>query len=113
MKRSEIWLVKLDPTVGDEITKTRPAVIVNNDKTGILSLKIVVPISDWKEQHSIVPWLVRLEPTFENGLSKVSKADAFQVRSISQERFVKKIGALSERTMKEIAKALSIVLNLE
>jgi mRNA interferase MazF len=45
MRRSEIWLINLDPTVGAEIRKTRPAAIVSEDAIGILPLKVVVPIT--------------------------------------------------------------------
>jgi mRNA interferase MazF len=74
MLRSEIWLLNLDPTVGSEIRKTRPAVIVSEDAVGILPLKVVVPITEWKDRYAIAPWLVRLEPNAENGLDKVSAA---------------------------------------
>ena len=49
MKRGEIWLINLDPTLGAEIKKTRPAVIVSADQLGKLPLSIIVPITDWKE----------------------------------------------------------------
>ena len=45
MKQGEIWLVNLDPTVGSEINKARPAVIVNDDALGRLPLKVVVPFT--------------------------------------------------------------------
>jgi mRNA interferase MazF len=45
MRRGQVWLINLDPTVGAEIKKTRPAVVVNNDAIGILPLKVVVPIT--------------------------------------------------------------------
>jgi len=48
MKQGEIWLINLDPTVGAEIKKTRPAIIVNDNSTGKLPLKIIVPITGWK-----------------------------------------------------------------
>ncbi len=41
MRRGEIWLINLDPTIGAEIKKTRPAVIVNDDAVGIRELKII------------------------------------------------------------------------
>ena len=50
MLRGEIWLINLDPTVGSEIRKTRPAVIVNDDSVGALPLKVIVPITEWKER---------------------------------------------------------------
>jgi mRNA interferase MazF len=56
---------------------------------------------------------VRLEPSAENGLDKVSAADAFQVRSVAQERFVKRVGKLSDKVMQYIVRALAFVLNLE
>lgn len=113
VQRSEIWLINLDPTIGAEIKKTRPAVIVNDDAIGILPLKVIVPITDWKDRYAIAPWMVRLEPDGTNGLEKSSAADAFQVRSVSQDRFVRRLGKLPDFTMKAIAKALSIVLSID
>ena len=113
MHRGEVWLINLDPTVGSEIKKTRPAVIVNDDAIGILPLKVIVPITDWKDGYSVAPWMVRLEADAQCGLSKTSAADAFQVRSVAQERFVRQVGRLSEAAMQEIIKALTIVLSIE
>ena len=113
MLRGEIWLINLDPTVGAEIRKTRPAVIMNDDAIGVLPLKVIVPITDWKERYAVAPWLVRLEPAAENGLGKASAADTFQVRSVSQERFVRRIGRLQDAVMREIANALATVLGIE
>lgn len=50
MKRGEIWQVNLDPTIGAEIQKLRPAIIVNDDSIGILPLRVIIPITDWKPQ---------------------------------------------------------------
>jgi mRNA interferase MazF len=112
MYRGEVWLINLDPTIGAEIRKTRPAVIVNDDAIGILPLKVIVPITEWKDYYVIAPWMVRLEPGVENGLSKPSAADAFQVRSVAQERFVRRLGKLSGTAMREITKALAVVLSI-
>jgi len=113
MLRGEVWLINLDPTFGSEIKKTRPAVIVNDDAIGILPLKVIVPITDWKDHYSVASWMVRLETDAENGLSKTSAADTFQVRSVAKERFVRQVGKLSDMVMLEISKALAIVLNIE
>ena len=110
MRRGEVWLIDLDPTVGSEIRKTRPAVIVNDDAVGALPLKVIVPITDWKDHYDIAAWMVRIDPDPMNGLSKVSAADAFQVRSVSQQRFVRQIGRLPTTLMGEIGKALAAVL---
>lgn len=113
MLRSEIWLINLDPTVGAEIKKTRPAVVVNADAVGALPLRVIVPLTDWKERYSVAPWMVKLEQSKENGLLKVSAADTFQVRSVARERFVRKLGRLSAVEMKAITVALAAVLAIE
>lgn len=113
MRRGEVWLINLDPTVGAEIKKTRPTVIVNDDAIGILPLKVIVPITEWKDRYTVAPWMVQLEPNAENGLDKPSAADAFQVRSVAQERFVRRLGKLSDTAMQEITRALAVVLSIE
>jgi mRNA interferase MazF len=108
-----MWLYNSDPTVGDEIGKTRPAVIVNSNEIGTLRLKIVVPITGWNDAFSGVVWMIRLEPSIENGLSKVSAADTFQVRSISQQRLIRQLGTLTDEQMQAISQALATVLSID
>jgi mRNA interferase MazF len=112
MLRGAIWLVSLDPTVGSEIRKTRPCVIVNDDEIGILPLKVIVPITDWKESFNIRPWMVRIEPSSDNGLVKLSGADAFQIRSVAESRLIEKLGSVSDLDLGRIEKALAIVLKI-
>lgn len=113
MRRGEIWLINLDPTVGAEIRKMRPAVIVSSDAVGILPLKVIVPLTEWKDRYAVAPWMVRVDPRPENGLEKPSAADTFQVRSVSQVRFVRRLGSLQESIMLDIGKAIAIVLEIE
>jgi len=112
MYRGEVWLVNLDPTVGTEISKKRPCIIVNDDAIGILPLKVIVPVTDWKERYAVRPWMVRLEPSIENSLAKVSGVDTFQIRSVSEIRLVRKLGQLSDSEMQLVSQALAIVLNI-
>ena len=112
MQRGEIWLINLSPTLGAEMQKIRPAVIVNDDEIGILPLKVIVPVTDWKDRYAQAPWMVRVEPTPANGLIKNSAADAFQVRSLSQERFVRRLGSLHPNLMAQLGNALRVVLKL-
>jgi mRNA interferase MazF len=112
MLRGQIWLFNSDPTIGDEIYKTRPAVIVSNDEIGVLRLKVVVPITSWNEVLDGVAWIVRLEPSIDNGLSKTSAADTFQVRSVSQQRLIRQVGVLSDEYMQSISAALAVVLKI-
>lgn len=112
MKQSEIWLIDLDPTKGAEIQKKRSAIIVNDDRLGKLPLKVIVPITDWKDRYDIAPWMVKIEPNSSNGLSKISSADCFQIRSLSQERLIKKLGSIDNTTLLEIKEAVRKVLDL-
>ena len=113
MKQNEIWLINLDPTVGSEIKKTRPAIIVNDNSLGKLPLKIIVPLTDWKDKYEFAPWMIKVKPNSKNGLKKYSAADCFQVRSLSQKRLVRRIGSVSEATMEEIRIGLSRVLSIK
>jgi mRNA interferase MazF len=113
MKQGEIWLINLDPAIGAEIKKVRPAIIVNDNSLGKLPLKIIVPVTEWKEKYEIAQWMIKIESDTENNLAKTSAADCFQVRSVSQERFVKLIGQVSEIYMDDIRKGLSTVLSID
>jgi mRNA interferase MazF len=106
MFRGQVWLYNADPSIGDEIGKTRPAVIVSNNELGVLRLKVIAPITGWNEAFSSAAWMVKIEPNSENGLSKRSSVDTFQVRSVSQQRLIKQVGTLSDEIMDEVSKAL-------
>ena len=110
MQRGDIWLVNLDPTIGSEIRKTRPAVIVSSDLVGILPLKVVVPLTEWKDRYASAPWMVRIDCDPQNGLSKDSAADGLQIRSVSDQRLVKKLGFLSTIQVAQIVQAVLNVL---
>jgi mRNA interferase MazF len=81
-KRGEIWQVRFDPSIGAEIRKQRPAVVMNPDETGRLPLRIVVPITDWQPAFASLSWFVFLRASPDHGWSKDSGADAFRVKSV-------------------------------
>ncbi len=110
INRGDVWLVNLDPTIGQEIKKTRPAVVVSSNSIGKLPLKIIVPITDWKPPYANYPWMVYLEPDKQNGLTQKSGADTFQVRSVDQSRLVKKLGLFPEPVMEEIAAGVAVCI---
>jgi mRNA interferase MazF len=112
MHRGEIWLINLDPTVGAEIKKSRPAVILNVDEIGVLPLRVIVPITTWKEHYLQAPWLVKIEPDNQNGLEKQSAADTFQIRSLSIERFIRAIGKVDSETFTAIIDGVKVVIGL-
>jgi len=110
MKQGEIWQIELDPTIGAEMKKNRPAIIMNVDALGKLPLKIITPITDWKEQYSHYPWMIKITPTKQNNLSKISAVDCFQIRSISVERFTVKVGIVETEIIANIQEAITKVI---
>lgn len=81
---------------------------MNPASVGRLRLRIVVPITTWQPHFAKHLWLVYIEKTPPNGLDHDSAADAFQVRSLSEERFVQRIGKLTPAQMDEIAAAIAL-----
>ncbi len=76
-RKGEIWLVDFNPTQGSEIDKCRPAVVISSDDIGKLALKIVVPVTDWKQRYEHTAWFTHLSASLKSGLSKESGADGF------------------------------------
>jgi mRNA interferase MazF len=113
MRQGEIWEINLSPTVGAEIKKKRPAVIINDDAIGILPLKVIVPITAWRDRFQGAIWMVRIEPDSENKLKKPSAVDTFQVRSVSTGRFLRKIGSVSSKVLEEIKTAIKAVIDAD
>lgn len=104
IKRRDVFLVNLDPVVGSEVGKTRPAIIVQNDLANRSSPTVtIIPISSSTER--VFPFQVRI-PAGEGGLSRESKALCEQIRTVSRERLVECLGQLSPERLKEIRAAL-------
>ena len=110
MKQGEIWLINLDPTVGAEMNKTRLAVIINDDQLGKLPLKIIAPVTDWKEHYSIAPWMIAINPSKQNGLIKKSSIDCFQIRSVSENCLIKQIGQITVSEILQIQEGILTVI---
>jgi len=109
-KRGEIWLVNFDPTVGAEIKKVRPAVVISSDSVGKLPIKLIAPITDWKTYFSANFWHVKIEPNSINGLNKASAIDTLQLRGVDLQRFIRSV---SEITMLEIVASIATVIEFE
>ena len=112
-QRGEIWDVNFGPSVGGEIKKTRPALVLNIHSVGRLLLRIVIPITEWKPAYRQFPWMVALVQTQANGLGKISAADAFQVKSVSLERFQNRRGVLPPAKVEEIAAAVALCVGYQ
>ena len=113
IKRGEVWLVNLDPTIGSEIRKTRPVIVVSSDAIGALPIKIVAPLTEWKEYLSSNIWHVKIEPDSSNKLTKISAVDTLQLRGVDNQRFVQKLGVVSAEIMKSIVNAIVAVIEYE
>jgi mRNA interferase MazF len=103
--KGEVWLVNLDPSQGHEQAKTRPCVVISNNLMNTkLGLSIIVPTtgSGWfTKTGNLSPAMVEISPP-EGGLSKKSYTMAHQIRTVSHSRFAKKIGSLTEATLKAV-----------
>lgn len=111
--RGEVWRVNFDPTLGAEIRKTRPAIVISSNSIGKLPIKLIAPITGWSEAFEGNLWHVRIVPDTSNGLTKDSAADTLQIRGVDILRFIDRIGMVSLMTMTEIITAIAAVIEFE
>ena len=112
LKRGEIYLTSLDPTVGHEIQKTRPALIIQNDTSNRLTgTTIVAPITS-TVRFPLNPVHVLLPGGPATGLSVPSVALLSQVRTVDRQRLVKRLGTVDAQTMMLVDAALKVSLDL-
>ena len=117
-QRGESWLIDFEPTIGSEIKKIRPALVISSDAINKLPIKLVSPITDWKPYFAanfwhIKFWHIKIEPTSSNGLSKTSTLDTLQLRGLDTQRFIRRLGTISEETMAAVAIAIVTVIEAE
>ena len=111
VKRGDIWLVNLDPTIGHEIRKSRPAVIIQNDLGNKYSpITIVAPITSQNIERTY-PIEVVLDKK-SSGLEKISKVLLNQIRAIDKRRLIKKLGKIDYETMMNVDYSIKISLGL-
>lgn len=110
-KRGEVYLVNFDPTIGAEIKKTRPALIVQNDITNQYSPVTIVAAISSQFDTNLYPTEV-LIANGEGGLKVNSIVLLNQIRSIDKKRLVKKLGGLKMATMHKVNESLEISLGL-
>jgi mRNA interferase MazF len=110
--RGEIYLCSFGPTVGHEIRKTRPALIIQNDVGNRYSpLTIVAAITS---TVSRVPYLVEvvIEPTAANGLDVPSSIRLDQIRTFDRRCLVRRLGVVDLAAIAKVDQALKISLGL-
>ena len=112
LRRGEIYLCSFDPTVGHEIKKTRPALVIQNDVGNRYSaLTIVAAISS---AVSAVPYPVEvaIDPTAGNALDVRSSIRLDQIRTVDRQRLVRRLGVVDSATVAKVDEALKISLGL-
>lgn len=112
IRRGEVYLAALDPVLGKEISKTRPVVVVSNDKNNAFSGTVtILPISS-QGVDKTYPFEVFL-PTETANLPKDSKVKADQIRTIDKSRIIKHIGSLKPSEIESIENAIRIHLGIK
>lgn len=107
-RRGQIYWVRLDPTLGVEIQKTRSCLIIQNDimnQHGQLS--VVIPFRPGTKQ---APYVVNVKATPANGLDKDRFLDVAQIRSVDAQRILGQVGVLEPHYWQPIKTALDLVL---
>jgi mRNA interferase MazF len=108
MNRGEIWLVNFDPTLGSEIKKTRPAIIISGQPFNrFRRTVVVVPLSSAHEQTEF-PLLIAIRSS-----GKPSVAVIDQIKAAAKERFIRKLGVATASEMSQINDALSTLIELD
>jgi len=112
VRRGEIYLCTFDPTVGHEIQKTRPALIIQNDignRYSPLTIVAAITSSVWTLPY---PVEVVVDPTMTNGLDTTSSIRLDQIRTVDRRRLVRRLGVVDTVTMTKVDVAIKISLGL-
>lgn len=105
--QGEIWLVRLDPTEGSELKKTRPCLILSRTKVNQkLETLTIIPLTSGKKERAILR--IGLAATRDNGLKKDSHLEIPQIRTVAKSRCLKKLGRVDWRVLYQIRDSFDI-----
>ena len=110
-RRGDVYLVNFDPTIGAEVKKTRPAVVIQNDIGNRWSPITIVAAMTSRFEDPLYPTEVLVKAS-EGGLAIDSVVLLNQLRSVDKARLVRRLGALKSQTVREIDRALLLSLGL-
>lgn len=108
-QRGEIYWVKLDPTIGSEIAKTRPALIISNDIGNQHAGRVIVAPITTANVEKVYPFEVKL-PVGEGGVSQASKVLLDQIRTVDKSRLSTRLGTISKLRIEEVNRAIRLSL---
>lgn len=107
-KAGEIWRVQLEPVRGSEQGKTRPVVVMSQPPNGRATIRLCAPIMHLKPEHKVMAWCAEILPDAQNGLTKLSTADAGQTRALDLSRFEARLGQVTEDELESVTMALCL-----
>ena len=111
-KRGDIYLVNFDPTVGHEVKKSRPAVIITNDINNEYSpVLTVIPLSS--NITRVYPFEVLVPADSDRGLNKESKIMVNQIRTVDKKRLIKKLSTVSREIIRKVEAAIRLHFDME
>lgn len=112
MQQKDIYEVDLSQANSNKVIKKGLCVILSNNEMKSLPLKIIAPIIKYKDSYNGILWLIKIDPDDVNNIKSTCAIDIFQLRSISEKRFVKKIGEISDDDFKKCIKAINLVFGI-
>ena len=111
--RGEVWLVRLPRAVGAELQRDRPAVVVSSPAFDMSPVRIIVPLTTWQDGFAEQLNKFLIPATNRNGLQADSAADFLQVRSVSTERLMRRVGVLGADEVEEIVAGIVIAIDYQ
>ena len=111
-RTGDIYLVNFDPTIGAEIRKTRPALVLQNDIANKSSSVTIVAAISSKFDDPLYPTEVLISAKARTGLAVDSVVLLNQIRTVDKRRLVKRLGTLSAAKMEDVDRALRISVGL-
>lgn len=111
IKRGEVYWVNLEPTIGAEIKKTRPALIVSNDINNVHAKTVTVLPMTTASLDKVYPFEVALAAG-SYGAGKAAKIKANQIRTLDKRRLGRLVGAISKESLAAVDEAMRLHLGL-
>jgi mRNA interferase MazF len=111
-RRGEIYLTALDPALGHEIKKTRPALVIQNEVTNQYSQTTIVAAITSKVNVPPYPNEVIIQPSAASGLQVISTVRLDQLRTIDRQRLLTRLGKADAATMRAVDLAIKASLQL-
>ena len=109
--RGEVWIVRLPRGIGVEPQRDRPCVVISSADYDSHPIRIIMPLSTWRPEFEGRANKLRIRASAHNGLNFDSAADSFQVRSVSTERFLARIGVIGPELLQQIVAGVAIAIN--